>query len=850
MWQLAMASIRTRWRAYIGVFLTVATAVSLMSATGLLLESGIRGNIAPERLAGAPVVVAGDQSVQEHRGSGDGAETVMAGVQERVRIDESLADTVRSVHGVSSVHTDVSFPAYLLGEAATPVSGPDGGASLGHAWGNAASFRLVVGRAPADADEIVVDRGMSRRADVSVGDSVTVVAAGQPGEREVVGLVVPKNVPLTQQSAVFFTPDEATRLYGHPGHVDALLVQVPGGTSSAETPAVAQRVQAAIGTRANVYTGDGRGPIEFLEGVDAGIRLIAISGSLAGIGLAVTVFVVAGMLALVVHQRHREIALLRAIAATPRQVRRLVALETFLVTLPAALVGVWPGQQLAAALAAALKGHDVLPGTFRMQAGPMPVIVAVAAVLLVVQAAAFVAGRRAAKVRPTEALATAALQPGRIGPVRALVGLVALGGTAALFLVSLELSASVAPAVAPAMVVLLMMDVVLFAPLLASVGVRLLSLPIRWFGVGGYLADLNTRGYARRLASAMTPIVLAVGIAGMTVFQQTTLTAETSAQGRERTVADRVVTGGEPGLPVAAVRELSGSAGVRTAVGLLPTTLHANYELDPYAVQAVTGGPIGDVLDLDIEHGSVAALRRGEVALSSELASTLRADVGDPVKLRLGDGTPVEPTVVATYARSRGFGDAVLPLQTVREHVTDAVLSTVLLRSDAGPAELDRSLSEFEREHPTARVGDATVLRQAEDANAQTQAWVSYVLMGLVILFVSLAVINTLVLATADRAREFALMRLVGTTKRQVVRMVRWEALIVVALGTTVGVAVAAATLIPFSQATTGSPEPSTPLLHVAVILGLVLVVGLSAMLIPARLAMRSRPVDTIGMRE
>jgi putative ABC transport system permease protein len=80
--------------------------------------------------------------------------------------------------------------------------------------------------------------------------------------------------------------------------------------------------------------------------------------------------------------------------------------------------------------------------------------------------------------------------------------------------------------------------------------------------------------------------------------------------------------------------------------------------------------------------------------------------------------------------------------------------------------------------------------------------------------------------------------------------MVRWEALIVVALGTTVGVAVAAATLIPFSQATTGSPEPSTPLLHVAVILGLVLVVGLSAMLIPARLAMRSRPVDTIGMRE
>ena len=162
--------------------------------------------------------------------------------------------------------------------------------------------------------------------------------------------------------------------------------------------------------------------------MDAGIRLIAISGSLGGIGLAVTIFVVAGMLALVVQQRHREIALLRAIAATPRQVRRLIAVETFLVSLPAALAGVWPGVWLSTVLVSGLKDRGVPPGNFRHAVGPLPVFIAVASALLVVQVAAYLAGRRAARVRPTEALASAALQPGRIGIIRGLVGLVALAG--------------------------------------------------------------------------------------------------------------------------------------------------------------------------------------------------------------------------------------------------------------------------------------------------------------------------------------------------------------------------------------------------------------------------------------
>ena len=289
---------------------------------------------------------------------------------------------------------------------------------------------------------------------------------------------------------------------------------------------------------------------------------------------------------------------------------------------------------------------------------------------------------------------------------------------------------------------------------------------------------------------------------------------------------------------------------MHSAVGLLPTIVHANYELDPYPAQAVTNGDLDEVLDLDVRHGSASHLRPGQIALSEDLAGEAHAKIGQPVELRLGDGTAVQPTVVATYARSRGLAEALLPIDDVLDHVTDPLLSTVLVRSDGEAGSVDETLSAFGRRHPSARVGDSALIRHAEDANAATQAWVSFVLLGLVILFVSLAVVNTLCLATADRAREFALLRLVGTTKRQVLRMMRWEALIVVSLGTALGAGVAAATLAPFSKSTTGSLAPSTPWLYCAVILGSAAVVGLLSMLLPTRLAMRARPVDAIGMRE
>src|SRR3954471_19652443 len=112
MWFLAFSNLRFRWVSFVGVFVTVAAAAALVTATGSLLEAGIRGDTQPDRLAGADIVVAADQSASQERGTGEDAETVRSTVSERIRLRADIADDISSVPGVADVVPEISFPAY------------------------------------------------------------------------------------------------------------------------------------------------------------------------------------------------------------------------------------------------------------------------------------------------------------------------------------------------------------------------------------------------------------------------------------------------------------------------------------------------------------------------------------------------------------------------------------------------------------------------------------------------------------------------------------------------------------------------------------------------------------------
>ena len=167
-----------------------------------------------------------------------------------------------------------------------------------------------------------------------------------------------------------------------------------------------------------VLTGDARGRAEYPELQAARTTLIAVTASFGGLALFIAMFVVASTMGLSIQQREREIALLRAVAATPGQIRRMIAWEATIVALVGSAAGIWPGAILGRALAHALVRHGIAPPTFSVSVGGLPIAAAVGGGVAAALLAVLAAGRRAARVPPTRALADAAVEPRLLGPGR------------------------------------------------------------------------------------------------------------------------------------------------------------------------------------------------------------------------------------------------------------------------------------------------------------------------------------------------------------------------------------------------------------------------------------------------
>jgi putative ABC transport system permease protein len=321
---------------------------------------------------------------------------------------------------------------------------------------------------------------------------------------------------------------------------------------------------------------------------------------------------------------------------------------------------------------------------------------------------------------------------------------------------------------------------------------------------------------------------------------------------RDRVRADRVLTA-PGGLPVGVRDELRRLPGVAAVTGLQHTQIGAVYreffgESTFGFLPAVGIDPNGleQTLELELRDGSLAALPADGVAVAVDRARSLDVGVGDTVALRFGDGQRITPRVVATYESSLGFGDFVLSRALVAEHVTDAMDTQVLVKyaDGADVAALDARLAALAERTPGLEVLDRAGLKAAEDQAAEAGAWVNYTMIGVLMAFVAIAAVNSLVMATGERAAELGLLRLVGATPRQVIRTIRCEALAVIGFGVLIGLAVAAATLVPYSLAIAETALPGLPWHVVAGVVTAALLLGLGAGEIPARNALRRDPVE------
>ncbi|WP_182899012.1 FtsX-like permease family protein [Microbispora sp. H10830] len=274
-------------------------------------------------------------------------------------------------------------------------------------------------------------------------------------------------------------------------------------------------------------------------GATAGPGLVVIAGVFGEIAVLIAFFVVVNALGFAVRQQHRELALLRTIAATPRQTRRLVRGQVIATTLLVTAPGWGAGAAAARRLLTELQRRGMAAPGVRVPGTPVPMLVALAAALAVGLAASAVAARRITAIAPAAALTASSAEQGRTGAPRLLAGIGALVGGVLL----LRLAATRPPeqsdkagqaALLGALVLLI--AVALAGPLAARVLAAALGAPVRPLAPGaGWLADANLRGYARRLSSAVVPVALLVGLSGTMVIM--TRTAEHSASGTAASVA-------------------------------------------------------------------------------------------------------------------------------------------------------------------------------------------------------------------------------------------------------------------------------------------------------------------------
>ncbi|MFE6665112.1 FtsX-like permease family protein [Streptomyces sp. NPDC057697] len=795
-----------------GVAAALLCAAALTGAFGVLLESALRAHGATDRYERAVAVVAASQRVEDvRRESSDQADP--RPLVERARVPVSVADRARTVPGVTQVIADVSLP----------VVTADGAERTGRGWDATAltAVELRAGRAPQAAHEVAVDSGSGR----AVGDTIRLQAGGgAPESYRVSGLVADRSAA---GHDVWFGQRTAQVLSGHSRHADALVVLGTKGTSVQSLRAAAPGLV--------VSTGADRGDVENPEVAAARLDLIGVCASIGGVALLVVMLILTGLLDVSVRDRTRELAVLRAIGATPRQVRRVIVRETLKVAVPASLLGGLLSLGLGTQLHRFMAEQGVLPPALGLVLGPLPVVGALVLTVLTAVGSAWLAARRVSRIRPAKAVSETSTEPTRLPRWRMVTGLVFLAVGLSSAATAFAFGGQVATAAMGGLVLSLIWATALLGPWIARAGIVVLSPVMRLlFPVPGRLATDTATAAAVRLASVITPIALALSFGASQLFVQTTAVNATRTQAAAGLRADHVLVSDGPGVPRAMYQAVKETAGPGTVTAVKRTTVVMSVadQLQSLPTQGVKGALSN--LDPGVKAGSLKDLRgKNTVALSTNVVGA--DEVGTTVSLWLGDGTLIRPEVVAVYGRGQGFGDVLLPHDVVTPHVTDAGHDDYLLVK--GEADLRPVLDRFPGTHATSAGQYSAALTE----KARQQGLPGLFAVAAISLFTLIGVVTTLAVATASRRRELALLRLIGATRGQVLAMLRLETCFVLGTGAAVGSLVAAVTLLAFGGAVTGLSALSVSPSVCAAILGTVFVSGMAAVMLPARRLLRRR---------
>ncbi|MFD4699552.1 ABC transporter permease [Streptomyces niveus] len=713
------------------------------------------------------------------------------GTEPPAGLSPEILDKIGAIDGVASVTPRV--------DGFAGVADPDG-KLIGNGWSNTGTnfapgengkdpaYEFSQGNGPTEAGQVALDKDTASRGEYKVGGPVRVSTNGPVKEYTLSGIFTTEDGAVNAGgSLVLFDPSVAQKLYLKPGYFQTANVTAAPGASDTK---IRGEIESLVPDDSEVQTGK---QLADQQAADIERELSGINQMLlafAAIALFVGIFLISNTFTMLVAQRTKELALLRAVGASRRQVKRSVMAEALIVGLVASAVGFVLGVGLAVGLRSAMGQFGA-----KVPAGPLMITpVAVAAAfgvgVVITLIAAWLPARRAAKIPPVAAMssvhAVATMKSlvlrNSIGAVLTLIGAAGIIAGAGMgkdgkFIIGAGAFFS-------------LVGIIVLIPLLSRPIIALVQpLLNRLYGVAGKLAGQNAVRNPRRTGA--TASALAIGLTLVTGLTTVGVTLGTAIDKMttDNIKADYMVTmaGGGDGLDESAVKALEKAPGVSAVSPQRASYLVINGK--DTSASGVTPGDIQQLLTLKTKTGSLDSLSGDAIAVDSDTAKSRGWQTGDTVKVKYADDKTARLKIGATYEPNEFVSPALISTDLVAPHEENSFTPEVYVSMDGGATETNElALVDALGDNPAISVADQQDIRNQFGGMINTALNIMYGLLGMALIIAVLGVVNTLAMSVFERQQEIGMLRAIGLDRRRVKRMIRLEAVVISVFGALVGV--------------------------------------------------------------
>ncbi|TPQ21916.1 ABC transporter permease [Streptomyces sporangiiformans] len=712
-------------------------------------------------------------------------------------------------------------------------------------------YPLKSGQAPSGKDEVAIDSETAKRAGYKVGDTLRLSVDGPVLTPTITGVFTTDDGNVAAGgSLTLFDTATAQQLFHKTGTYDEIDVKAAPGTSQSALQTNLDKIlpkDTATTTTGRQLADDQATQIESqMSGMKTGLLVFA------GIALFVGTFIIANTFTMLVAQRTKELALLRAVGASRRQVTRSVLLEAFVVGTVAAVTGLLAGIGIGAGLRALMGTFDATVPAGPLVISPGTVVASFAVGILITMLAAWLPGRRAAKIPPVAAMSSVhAPATTKSLVLRNTLGALfaAAGVTVVLYATTLDGSDGQAPMGVGA--VLLIIGVFILTPLLSRPLIAAAAPVLRVFGVSGKLARQNSVRNPRRTAATASALMIGLTlITGMTVMAgslQTSIDKMATAAMK----ADYVVSMANfNSLSPDVEKKLGETEGVTATSPMrnAPSRIDGETEY----LTGVKGSAIGELTDLKVDNGSFK-VGGSQVVVDEETAKAHGWKAGSTFTASFEDDKKQRLTVAGVYEGNDLIRGILLDTATLAPHQADpadAADMQVMVKTSGGPSDATKDrLEKALGDNPGIKVQDKQDFSNEIAQMFTLMLNMLYGLLAMAVIVAVLGVINTLAMSVFERSQEIGMLRAIGLDRKGIKRMVRLESLVISLFGGVLGVGLgvffgwAAGQLLAGKMPTY---ELVLPWDRMAVFLLLAAVVGVLAALWPARRAARLNMLTAI----